>query len=315
MDTAAIVDIARAPRPAVQRWLAVYEREWRQRLWWNRNLIPGANGPPPEGRCLFVGGEVGGGYLRTGSNRAPILEGPHLVPEWRGRGWVSQLATDAARESSRRTTEVMTIAFDAEDAGPAFVAAGFGWLRREFRVRERSASPPPSASVRPRGQAPARLMPWPAGGGDLGALLHAAFLDTPDGQSSRLYRSPTRCALYLDRLVRGGEGALFATAISRIAVDESGRAIGLLVACSTAPRTVHVAQVAVLAEARGLGVGRLLMAHALEAGDQSGVRRLTLFNTASQGAAAAWYARLGFRVMLDAGWGWRAGRPASDGQR
>ena len=207
MDAAAIVDLARAPRPALHRWLALYEREWRQRLWWNRTLVPRADAPPPEGRCLVAAGEVIGGYLRTGSSRAPILEGPHVVAEWRGRGGVSRLAADAALNSGRPVTEVMSIAFEAEDAGPSFVAAGFGWLRREYRMRERSAAGP---ADRPRAAGPARLVPWPATGAELGAVLHAAFRDTIDGQSSRLYRSPTRCALYLDRFLRGGEGAVFA---------------------------------------------------------------------------------------------------------
>ena len=83
----------------------------------------------------------------------------------------------------------------------------------------------------------------------------------------------------------------------------------------TAPRTVHIAQIAVVAAARGRGIGRLLMSQALAAGDQAGVRRLTLFNTVGHGPVATWYGRLGFRVVLDAGWGWRGASEDSGRQR
>jgi ribosomal-protein-alanine N-acetyltransferase len=109
--------------------------------------------------------------------------------------------------------------------------------------------------------------------------------------------------------LRSSCGAVIGDA-SRVVDRAPGGVAGFILTTSIAPSTAHVAQVAVDPEAQGQGVGRHLLASALEVVDRQGFARTTLLVSAANARARAMYAAFGFLPRASFVVAVRASRPA-----
>lgn len=125
-------------------------------------------------------------------------------------------------------------------------------------------------------------------------ILAAAYAGEPAAAAFAPDGRREQWAAYAWQLLRTPGCGRFDPALSAVAVGKDGLPRGLAMTTWIARGTVHVAQIAVLPEARRAGLGEALLRSVARLARAAGARRLTLMVDERNAAARGLYERLGF---------------------
>ena len=279
---------------------------WRDRLHWD---VSGA--VSALARAMERGG-LQGKAVRIGSFTAAYAY--YLIEDKRGviSGLVvsdelSELdATEAGklilgavmhelRRRGVRRVESQVISFDAPWLVDGFEQEGFLTHWREFmHVPLRSPTPRCDASDS------MNVLPWKSWNlSEAAHVMQAAHAGGIDARMNELYRTRQGCRALLNNILkqRGcGTSLLDASGVARD--SKTDRLVGFTVVTEVAKRQGHLAQIAVLPELQGGGVGRALLAYSLEKLSAPGYETLTLMVSRGNERARKLYEALGFTPMF-----------------
>ena len=290
-----VVPVERLPAERLRELFDSEREAWRHRLGWECAASAPAMTRAVEwgvvrGAALLDGGDAVGMLVHQASASITRFCGAVLPPR-HAHAAASLLDASLAAIPSHVRIEGQLTAFEAQEAvDAAFRERGFCVEPRDFL----SLEGPLAGGDAPPGVALGQL-----DASDLtacGQLLVEAHAGSVEAVINDVFRTETAAVGYLRDLVdtRGcGTVDAQASAVAR----QRGRVIGLCVASWTSMATGHVPQIAVAPGAQGRGVGRLLLARAVERLRAGGAGRVTLSTTRSNVRASSWYAALGFRPL------------------
>src|SRR6185503_17325359 len=216
----------------------------------------------------------------------------------RGRGveedLLGQVLADAQTQAGPGRVECQTLFSTAREADRLFVRAGFAGCARLYMTRSLGGATLGSGG-------PWRLRAVTrADFAALGQLIHRSHEGSLDGILNLTYSSPAACRHFVETLVvRAGCGPLD-TRASRVA-EVDGRIVGAVLASRLSRTNGHICQVSVTPEWQARGLGTALMAWALGALEQQGLRTVSLSVTLANRPALRLYERLGFRTLRSFG--------------
>jgi ribosomal protein S18 acetylase RimI-like enzyme len=131
-----------------------------------------------------------------------------------------------------------------------------------------------------------------------GAIVASAYKGEADSEINAQYSSPGDARVFLTNIVEFPGCGTFHPQASFVAFDAvTGEAAGMVLSSFVAGDTGHIAQLCVLPQARGTGLGGELMRAAVAALDERGARCVSLTVTASNRAAISLYERFSFRAL------------------
>jgi ribosomal protein S18 acetylase RimI-like enzyme len=125
-------------------------------------------------------------------------------------------------------------------------------------------------------------------------ILASAYGDDPSAAAFAPDGRREQWAQYTFQLLRTPGCGRFDPALSVVSLSADGQARGVALATWISPDTVHLAQIAVLAEHRGQGGGAALVEAVLASARAAGARRVTLMVDGGNAAARRLYQRTGF---------------------
>jgi len=297
-------DLREVPAERLRPLLEEEQGEWWGRLRWDRHRFTRlclrlARQRRLSGWLLSEDGRPLAKTLLGDHGATRSLDIPYSAAARRGEELLPQLLEHPIREL-QATPEVLRIEtaffpFGETDPTPFLAGKGFRALPRLYMARRLSgashsgpASPPVTGI---------RLSRWRRFDTKLPRLLRDAYVETPDRDASLIYSTTVGCLVYLDALVRGEECGKFSAALSTLAREASGRAIGFLLGTLISKDSAHVAQVAVHPDWQGRGVGRLLLDRFFAEGGKLGLKGSTLLVTRANHRARDWYGRAGYEEL------------------
>ena len=125
-------------------------------------------------------------------------------------------------------------------------------------------------------------------------LVYRAYRGHLDAEINDQYCAPGSARTYLSNMIRYPAGGEFNPAASFVVTEKAtGRAVGLILS-SVSAEVGHVAQLAVDPDARGLGLGKVLMWASLAKFTELGCQWSTLTVTAANQPALKLYESLGY---------------------
>lgn len=129
-------------------------------------------------------------------------------------------------------------------------------------------------------------------------LVYRAYRGHLDAEINDQYCAPGSARTYLSNMIRYPSCGEFNPASSFVVTEKAGgRAVGLIlssVSAAAGPEVGHVAQLCVEPEARGLGLGKVLMCASLAKFTELGCKCSTLTVTAANQPAVKLYESLGY---------------------
>jgi ribosomal protein S18 acetylase RimI-like enzyme len=132
---------------------------------------------------------------------------------------------------------------------------------------------------------------------DAAAILQAAYHGGVEAEIHARYHTTDGCRDVLENLLyQGSCGGLVAEASAM--ARHGGRSIGCLVVTELAPRQGHVAQVAVLPEYQGLGIGQRLLDYGVSRLAACQFDTLSLIVSRANDRALKLYQAMGFHKVL-----------------
>lgn len=283
--------------------LAEEARHWAAELLWDYADVSAAVASGLERRALSGrlaredGRPVAYCYSMLDSGRS-IVGAMFASTGHRGRGLEEELLegviADALGRGGQDRVECQTLFSTARAADECFHRAGFQSRRRHYLVRPLEAA----ASV-PAHSARLRSLRRD----DLAAaaeIIHESHRGTHDAALNLTYATTLLCRGFVETLVLRSGCGRFDPEASFIA-EAAGGPVGVLLASHLSRTNGHVCQVSVRPEAQGRGVGRLLMASAIEAFRRQGLTSASLSVTVDNRGAYRLYERLGFGVRREFG--------------
>ncbi len=193
------------------------------------------------------------------------------------------LALDAAGDVSHG---VLLFAFSAAPGlVPALVARGFDVEPYQYMARD---LPCPGAAI--------RGFTWSASAARgipdlLAASYGQATVTRPFARGDR----PEEWRHYVAQLLGGTACGEFAPALSASALSEDGHLDGVVLTTTIAPRSAHIAQVAVAPGRHGQGLASGMLGEVLRRASDAGVERVSLLVSGRNRRARGIYERAGFR--------------------
>jgi ribosomal protein S18 acetylase RimI-like enzyme len=312
--TAPVESLARDPRIVDIRSLSAREldpslreeiAEWSRELDWDfsasaelvRTL---ADTGGLRGVALLDRGQVAGhGYVSLEGNKGLIAD-LYVRPEWRGRNAevaIFRMLLDglaAITDVHRIESQLMLV--DATSAKALQRERGIRLFERLLMTFDASTSLPPSgASTGLR----FRIEQWSDHYLDAAAdVLSAGYGGHIDSQINAEYRNVDEVRRLLHKLVQLSGGARFYRPASYIAFDSAtGEASGILLASFLSDEVAHIMEICVTPDARGAGLGYLLLRQAAAALRGAGAKRISLTVTAANHEAVRLYTRCGFQEI------------------
>jgi ribosomal protein S18 acetylase RimI-like enzyme len=279
--------------------------EWRRELDWDYSKSADlvrrfADGPGLTGVALLDGGEVAGYAYAGFEGHKGLIWDVYVRPGWRsGNAEVVlfRLLLDALIETSRvRRIECQLMLVEPASAKT---------LQRERFVRlfERVLMTRNITFSLPAGRAStivkSRFERWSDNHYDAAAtVLSLAYTGHVDSQFNDRYRTFAGAMQFLHELVQFPGCSTFCQEASWLAFDEStGQVAGVALSSFIAGDVAHIAELCVMPEARGAGLGYELLRRSVEASRSAGAKRISLTVTAANDKALALYARCGFREI------------------
>jgi len=126
-------------------------------------------------------------------------------------------------------------------------------------------------------------------------LIHESYLGNIDSVINDQYRTLHGSLRFLHNIVRFPGCGVFEEAASWCLFDtETGQMRGLVLCSKVAPRVAHITQLCIAPKARGLGLARSLMHHAMDHLVATGYEAITLTVTEANEAAVRLYKQLAF---------------------
>ena len=179
-----------------------------------------------------------------------------------------------------------------------FTTAGFGIHKRLFMRRDLLARVPP-ADV--NAYPDLEMRPWREDDFNTAArLISTAYSGHLDSHINDQYRSTTGSLRFLHNIVRFPGCGYFNASSSRILIRRSTKECIGIVLCSRVREDVaHITQLCIAKEARGRGLGSLLIEESAMSLRAEGFRALTLTVTAENKSAVSLYQRSEFNVVHD----------------
>ena len=173
---------------------------------------------------------------------------------------------------------------------------GFGAFPRLFMTLEASPASLGSSSQNAPLPAALTLQPWRPEFYDSAAeLIHRAYLGHCDSSINDQYRSFGGAQRFLHNIIRFPGCGRFDAANSWALLAAGTPELQALILCSRVREDVaHITQLCVRPAARGLGLGRHILAHCRRGLADSGVRTLSLTVTEANSGALRLYERFGF---------------------
>ena len=180
----------------------------------------------------------------------------------------------------------------------AFTAAGFSIHKRLFMRRDLLIRVPPA---KVNAYPDLEMRPWREDDFNAAArLISSAYSGHLDSHINDQYRSTTGSLRFLHNIVRFPGCGYFNAASSRILMRRSTKECIGLVLCSRVREDVaHITQLCIAKEARGRGLGSLLIEESAISLRAEGFRALTLTVTAENKSAVSLYQRSEFNVVHD----------------
>ena len=301
-----IVDLARVDPADLGR---LWQREaslWRERLYWEVPGNPSAlwralKSGSVQGRAVRVDAILAGyAYSHVINGQRGVISAFVVVPQWGHTGVGDTLLHAMVRELRRfglRRIECPSVSFDAPWLADIFARQGFCTYGREF-LRADLQGPGESDAT----PAAIELKPWPERrrGNELSeaaAVMQAAYHGGIDAEISELYRTPGGCRMVLQNLMSQHLGGRFVADASFLARHE-GDLIGFTVITEIAPQQGHLAQIVVLPEYQGQGVGQTLLRRSQSRLSELKFRTLSLIVSQANPPALKLYQAMGFQSVL-----------------
>jgi ribosomal protein S18 acetylase RimI-like enzyme len=292
----------RTVRPAELE--SLWEREvqlWRERLFWDvservATLRQGLMRHAVQGVALRIQTQIVGYAYYVTSGHLGVIAGFDIAPDWVTTDTVETLLKASIQELQKHDItriESPFISFDSSGLSLTFEAEGFRTYWREFlRIHiDRGTS---LSRVPPR----LRLEPWQSIHlTEAAELMQAAYGGEIDTEISWLYRTVGGCRLVLDDLINQcNSGVLVAQASAFVCHGE--QEVGFIVITQISPRQGHLAQVVVLPDYQGQGVGQLLVNHSISQLASLGFETLSLIVSHGNERAIRLYRSMGFDAVL-----------------
>ncbi len=282
---------------------------WRDRLSWDvssavtsfrRALERGG----VSGKAVRCGSATAAyGYFLVESGRG-VLTGLAVAPEWRGRDIGPVLVRAMIREIALRGVlriESQFLSFDAPWLVPCFEEEGFETFVREFRrLRLNAGSSQPERSASRLTADPFVYRSWKSWNlTEASSVMQSAHVSGVDARMNELYRSSEGCRSLLTSVLRHrgcGSAILDASSVARDARTE--RAVGFAVVTETSPRKAHLAQLAVVPDCQGRGLGRRILTRVIGRLREMGYDGLSLMVSRENHRALDLYRSMGFELTI-----------------
>jgi ribosomal protein S18 acetylase RimI-like enzyme len=288
---------------------ALWQREssqWRERLYWEVPGSPAAlwravKSGSVQGKAVRVeSGLAGYAYAHIISGQRGVISAFVIAPQWGptrvGDALLQAMLTDLHRFGLPRI-ECPSVSFEASWLDAIFTRQGFCAYGREFlRVHLNGVAALDNAP------AAVELAPWPERrwGAELSAaaaLMQAAYRGGIDAEISELYRTPGGCRTVLQNLMSQHLGGRFVADASALARHQ-GQLIGFTIITEIAPQQGHLAQIVVLPQYQGQGVGQALLRYSQARLIDRKFRTLSLIVSQANYPALKLYQAMGFQSVL-----------------
>ena len=180
---------------------------------------------------------------------------------------------------------------------PPFLAAGFQAHPRLFMMGELSHPAYMQNIAMPT--AGLRLERWQPEAYEAAAeLIHRCYLGHGDAQINDQYQTVAGAQRFLHNIIRFPGCGTFDPAASLLLRDERTGSLQAIILCSLIRADVgHITQLCIKPALRGLGLGRVLLAHTAEVLRHTGAQSLSLTVTEANTRAVALYEALGFTTQ------------------
>ena len=196
--------------------------------------------------------------------------------------------------------ESQLLLYDAASIEESFLEAGFARHMRLFMECDLGSGPSSmGASSRKTLLPPGyKLIPWSSNYYQAAAeLIHASYAGHIDAEINDQYCSLHGSLRFLHNIVRFPGCGVFDASQSWLLLDRATDSLAGMLLCSrVAPEVAHITQLCVLPSARGRGLGRVLLDHAMMQLFDTGFSAITLTVTEANRQAVDLYAASGFRV-------------------
>jgi ribosomal protein S18 acetylase RimI-like enzyme len=196
--------------------------------------------------------------------------------------------------------ESQLLLYDADSIEESFLEAGFArhtrlFMECDLENGQRIAGASSNKPLLPQGT---RLIPWSSNYYQAAAeLIHASYDGHIDAEINDQYCSLHGSLRFLHNIVRFPGCGIFDANQSWLLLDrETDSLAGMLLCSRVAPEVAHITQLCVLPSARGRGLGRVLLDHAMMQLFNTGFAAITLTVTEANRQAVELYAASGFRV-------------------
>jgi ribosomal protein S18 acetylase RimI-like enzyme len=296
-----VVDL-RVVTPAELEDLWQYEAHvWRDQLLWDASAFFAAlrrlverRGLP--GKAVRVDGQtVGYAYYGT-AGCLGVIAGLVVSPDWSSADVGEMLlkkAVDEVREKGVSRIESQFLSIDCPWLAPAFERQGFRayWrevLRLDIRRPRRAVSPSARVDLEPWQETHFR---------DAVPIMRAAYHGGVEAEIHARYHTLDGCQMVLDDILNQGSCGTLVADASALARDR-GQGIGFVVVTEVAPRQGHLAQVAVLPEYQGRGIGQSLLEFCVSRLAELRFDTLSLIVSRSNDRALRTYQAIGFQSVL-----------------
>ncbi len=298
-----LVDLSRVRAAELEVFWREEIQQWSERLHWNVSgaisvLRRTSERGGLRGKALREGGRtVGYAYYVIEGSRG-VLSGLALAP----RGDRAELATALLRAvtqdmrvSGVTRVETQFVSFETPGLARCFEQEGFECYWRDFLRRE--LHPKWMKIVRSR---------WvtisPFGSADVSpaaTIMVKAHRGQVDSRMNELYRDASGCHVLLENILRQrGCGVPISEASSTARERATDRPVGFAVATEIAPRHAHLAQIAVVPEVQGQGIGQALLSRVMAGLAELGYQTLSLMVSRGNERARHLYLQSEFRPVV-----------------
>ncbi len=289
--------------------------QWRDRLLWDVPvnsvaLLRALKNGSVQGRAVTAGTElVAYSYYFIVEGNRGVISALVVAPSWHhtqvGQALL-QAVVKAMHQDHVTRIECPAVSFDSSWQTSAFEHLGFQIYWRDFLRTQLSPSTPAPQDgelSRPRQQAePWQVEPWgePSRAADIEAaavVMLAAYDGGVDAESCELYRSLGGCHTVLQNLLRQTVGGRFIPKASGW-VRQDGQLIGFSLITEISDRQAHLAQIVVMPQYQGQGIGRLLLEYSCERLRHLGFNTFSLIVSQTNHRAVTLYKDMGFTSVL-----------------
>jgi ribosomal protein S18 acetylase RimI-like enzyme len=254
---------------------------------------------------------IGFAYYVVENERCTIGD-IYVTKDWRGAGVDRQMVAailDALEHGPRlRRIESQCVSVDNDGASELFAARGFGRFDRYYMMMELGREEGEATKLISHQQRPSQanesasdilIRAWQeADFAQAARVIHQSYRGRSDSRINSQYMTEDGCAELLTILTDHIWCGDFLPHISRVAARRGMRKLaGVLITSRIAPRVGHVGQVSVHYAYQGQGLGRRLLASALQEFVQYGFNAATLAVTAINTPALRLYKSFGFRCI------------------